>query len=268
MKKTIGFVGTGNMGKAMLRGLVKAELYPASEIFIYNRSVEPMEALVAELGVTTTASAAELAQKAQVIILGVKPNALPSVLSQLKDQLNPEQLVVSVAAGVTLAQMAELLSSEQKLVRVMPNTPALVGEGMSAVAVNEQVTAAETAQILQIFQSFGKAELVTENLIDAVVGVSGSAPAYVYLFIEALADGAVAEGMPRAQAYEFAAQTVLGSAKMVLETGQHPGALKDMVSSPGGTTIAAVKVLEDKGFRSAVINAVQTAAQKNQEMSK
>ena len=147
-----------------------------------------------------------------------------------------------------------------KLVRTMPNTPALVGEGMTAACVNRHVTEEEKAYALRLLSSFGKVRLVPEHLIDAVVAVSGSAPAYVFLFIEAMADAAVAEGMPRAQAYEFAAQAVYGSAKMVMETGKHPGELKDMVCSPGGTTIEAVRVLEEKGFRSAVTEAMRACA--------
>lgn len=175
-------------------------------------------------------------------------------------------MLVSIAAGVTIAQMEEIIGAH-KIVRVMPNTPALVGEGMSSISPNGQVTEAEANEVKQLFESLGKAEQVPESMIDAVIGVSGSSPAYTYLFIEALADGAVAEGMPRPMAYEFAAQAVLGAAKMVLETKEHPGVLKDRVSSPGGTTIQAVKTLEENGFRAAVIKAVQAAADKSREMS-
>lgn len=263
--RKIGFYGMGNMGQAMLKGLVKAG-YPGADLVIYNRHGAVTKELAKEYGVTPVETPEDLVKESQVILFAVKPAVLPGVLQSVAPYLTTEQSLISVAAGISLAQLEALLSAEHKLFRVMPNTPALVGEGMSAIAHNESVTPEEVAEVLGIFNSFGKAAVVAEKLIDAVVGVAGSAPAYVYLFIEALADGGVAEGMPREMAYEFAAQTVLGSAQMVLETQEHPGALKDMVTSPGGTTIAAVKELEDRGFRSAVINAVQVAAQKNREM--
>ncbi|MGM0122786.1 pyrroline-5-carboxylate reductase [Enterococcus sp. AZ194] len=267
MAKTIGFYGTGNMGRAMIQGLIQSKLYEPKDIWIYDVYQPLVDKLATELGVTPTADSDTLAKNSDTIIFAVKPYVLPDLLKELAPNLTKEQILISVAAGVNIATMEDVLSTEHKIVRVMPNTPALVGEGMSAVAYNPNVSAEEQQAVLEIFGSFGKAQAVTENLIDAVVGVSGSAPAYVYMFIEALADGAVLEGMPRPQAYEFAAQTVLGSAKMVLETNQHPGALKDMVTSPGGTTIEAVKTLEDHGFRSAVMNAVQAAAKRNAQLS-
>ena len=262
----IGFIGIGNMGRAMVRGLAGAELYAKKDILIYNRTTKVATDLADELGITAVNSLAELAT-CQLLVLGVKPHILPKVAEELSPLLNQETVIISVAAGVSLADIQNFLGNvPRKVVRVMPNTPALVGAGMSSVTPNDAVNEIELTQVLAVFRSFGKAEVVPEAQIDAVVGVSGSAPAYVYLFIEALADGAVLEGMSRPQAYEFAAQTVLGAAQMVLETNQHPGALKDMVTSPGGTTIAAVKVLEDNGFRSAVINAVAAAAKKNHEL--
>ena len=168
--------------------------------------------------------------------------------------------MITIAPGKTLSWLEEQFGKRVKIVRTMPNTPALVGEGMTAACVNQYVTEEEKAYALKILNAFGKVELVPEHLIDAVVAVSGSAPAYVFMFIEAMADAAVAEGMPRAQAYEFAAQAVYGSAKMVLETGKHPGELKDMVCSPAGTTIEAVRVLEERGFRSAVMEAMRACA--------
>ena len=177
-------------------------------------------------------------------------------------------MVVSIAAGQTLASITDLFGRQIKLVRSMPNTPALVGEAMSAVTPNEKISPEELQEVMAIFESFGKAEIVPETMMDAVVGVSGSSPAYVYMFIEAMADAAVADGMPRKQAYKFAAQSVLGAAKMVLETGEHPGVLKDAVCSPGGTTIAAVAELEKSGLRSSVIEAQRACVQKSRDMSK
>lgn len=263
----IGFIGTGNMGRAMVKGLAQSGLYQQQDLYIYDRNLAVAKELAQDLGIQSTETPQALVKACDRIIFAVKPNVLPTVLRALVPEVTADKVVISVAAGISLEKLASILGADHKIVRVMPNTPALVGMGMSAVTQNDQVTQAELAEVLAIFASFGKAEAVSESLIDAVVGVSGSAPAYVYLFIEALADGAVMEGMPRAQAYEFAAQTVMGSAQMVLETGQHPGELKDMVCSPGGTTIAAVKTLEEAGFRAAVIQAVQVAAEKNREMA-
>lgn len=263
----IGFIGTGNMGRAMVKGLAKSGLYQQQDLYIYDRNLTVAKELARDLGIQSTETPQALVKACDRIIFAVKPNVLPTVLRALVPEVTADKVVISVAAGISLEKLASILGADHKIVRVMPNTPALVGMGMSAVTQNDQVTQAELAEVLAIFASFGKAEAVSESLIDAVVGVSGSAPAYVYLFIEALADGAVMEGIPRAQAYEFAAQTVMGSAQMVLETGQHPGELKDMVCSPGGTTIAAVKTLEEAGLRAAVIQAVQVAAEKNREMA-
>lgn len=266
MNQTIGFYGAGNMGQAIIKGLLQSGIYQASDIWVYDVYQPLVEKLEKELHVNGAKTEQELAKKSETIIFAVKPNVLPDLLVNLSKYLSTNQLLLSIAAGVGIEKIESSLSPNHKIVRIMPNTPALVGEGMSAITYNSMITDEEKDLVLSIFNSFGKAEVVSEKLMDAVVGVSGSAPAYVYMFIEALADGAVLEGMPRQQAYEFAAQTVLGSAKMVLETGKHPGELKDMVTSPGGTTIKAVKTLEEKGFRSAVIDAVQSASQKNKEL--
>ena len=205
---------------------------------------------------------------ADIVFLAVKPNIYPAVCAQIKGHMKPDAIVVTIAAGQTLAHMAEMLGDDVKVVRTMPNTPALVGEGMAALCPNAGVSKEDLADVEAIFNSFGKCEVITENLFDAVVGVSGSSPAYVYMFIEAMADAAVADGLPRDKAYKFAAQAVLGSAKMVLETGRHPGDLKDMVCSPGGTTIKAVIELENAGFRSAVMRGTEACIEKSREMSK
>lgn len=266
MKHTIGFIGGGNMGRAMMEGLISSGLYKPEEIFVYDVYQPILESLQKELNVQPISDLQQLVAESGTVIVSVKPNVLASVLTSVKDVITADQLIVSIAAGITLDQLTELLSNQHKLVRVMPNTPALVGEGMSAIAANDQLTEDERQLVYDIFSSFGQAEFVAEYLIDAVVGVSGSGPAYVYMFIEALADGAVLEGMPRAMAYKMAAQVVYGSAKMVMETGKHPGELKDMVCSPGGTTIEAVKVLEENQFRGIVMKTVQAAAQKNREL--
>lgn len=176
--------------------------------------------------------------------------------------------MVSIAAGKSIDALSNAFGKEVKLIRIMPNTPALVGEGMSAISANEKVTEAEKEKVIEIFNSFGKCEEVSESLMDTVTAVSGSSPAYVFMFIEAMADAAVVGGMPRDKAYIFAAQAVLGSAKMVLDTKKHPGVLKDMVCSPAGTTIEAVSVLEEKGMRDAVISAMKVCMEKSKEMGK
>ncbi|MCU7357643.1 pyrroline-5-carboxylate reductase [Enterococcus dispar] len=263
---TIGFYGAGNMGQAMLAGLLQAEIYPPDAIFVYDAYKPSLEKISGNFGVKTLTDSDELIQKSDIIIFAVKPNILLEVLPQVAKVIKKEQLVVSIAAGITIDALVDCLGETQKILRVMPNTPALVGEAMSAVAANAVVTSEEIAQVLAIFRSFGKAEVVPEKMMDCVTGLSGSGPAFVYLFIEALADGAVFEGMSREMAYEFAAQTVLGAAKMVIETNEHPGVLKDRVTSPGGTTIAGVKVLETEGLRAAAMAAVSAATQKSRQL--
>ena len=210
----------------------------------------------------------EAARKADILFLAVKPNMYAQVIEEIKDEVKEETVIVAIAAGKDIATIEGLFGKKVKVVRSMPNTPALVGEAMSAICHNDLVTKEELEDVKAIFNSIGKAEIVGEYLMDAVTGVSGSSPAYVYMFIEAMADAAVLGGMPRNLAYEFAAQSVLGAAKMVLETGMHPGALKDMVTSPAGTTIEAVAELERKGMRSAVISAVDKCITKSKAMSK
>lgn len=266
MTKTIGFFGGGNMGQAIMKGLLKAGLYQPSDIYVYDVYQPTLDQLAAELDIQPVTVAKTLATQTDTLLLAVKPNILPSLLQEIGGSVPVSTLVISIAAGVTQATLTADLSPAHKIVRVMPNTPALVGEGMAALAPNAQVTEADKATASAIFNSFGRAEFVTEHLMDAVCGLSGSAPAFVYIFIEALADAGVLDGLPRPLAYELAAQTVLGSAKMVLETGKHPGELKDMVTSPGGTTITGVQALENNGLRAAVIAAVHAATEKSKEL--
>ena len=269
----IGFIGCGNMGSAMLQGILNANLVDSSDVTVSVHTKESAAALSGKYGVKAVCDNAVAAEGADVVILAVKPYMYAEVLPEIKGMVSEDTLVISVAAGQTLAAIEGMLCEEDydarpAIVRAMPNTPALVGEAMSALCANAGVTDEQKREAMSIFTSFGKAEWISESLMDAVIGVSGSSPAYVYMFIEALADGAVAEGMPRAQAYKFAAQSVYGAAKMVLETGEHPAKLKDDVCSPGGTTIAAVAALEEQGFRSAVIAGEHAAAEKSRSMSK
>ena len=219
-----------------------------------------------QYGIAVTAENREVAEKAEILILSVKPQFYPEVIAEIRECIKPEQLIITIAPGKTLEWLQEQFGRRVKLVRTMPNTPAMVGEGMTAVCCSEEVTEEELEKVMNILGAFGKAEIVPERLMDVVVSVSGSSPAYVFILIEAMADAAVADGMPRAQAYAFAAQAVYGSAKMVLETGKHPGELKDMVCSPAGTTIEAVRVLEEKGMRSAVIEAMKACTEKSRNL--
>ena len=259
----IGFIGLGNMATAMIggilgRGVAEPPDVTGAEIFESAR-IKAEE----RFGIYTTADNLEVVAAADLIVLAVKPQVLEGVLSEIAPAIPKGRIVLSIAPGKTLEWLSGQLGGQVKIVRAMPNTPALVGEGATGVCANEMVTPEELADVMTVLSSFGKAISVPQHLMDAVVGVSGSAPAYVFMFIEAMADAAVAAGMPRAQAYEFAAQATMGSAKMVLETGRHPGELKDMVCSPGGTTIEAVRVLEQKGFRSAVIEAIGACVEKS-----
>jgi pyrroline-5-carboxylate reductase len=211
-------------------------------------------------------SNAAVAKEADVLVLAVKPQVLREVIDVVKNCVSPDTLIISIAAGKTMDWIGEAFGREVKLVRCMPNTPALVGEGCTGVCVNAKVSQEETDYSIRLMESFGKAILVPERLMDVVGAVSGSSPAYVFMFIEAMADAAVAAGMPRAQAYGFAAQAVYGSAKLVLESGSHPGELKDMVCSPGGTTIEGVRVLEEKGMRGAVMDALLACVEKSKRI--
>lgn len=265
--KIIGFIGAGNMGSAMIGGILQSSLASSGQIIASAHSASTLEQLRSRWGIETTLSNETVAARSDILFLAVKPNKFDEVIPQIAPHLRNNCVVVSIAAGKTIATIEALFEKEVKVVRAMPNTPALVGEAMSALCANAFVTEDELHEIQQIFNSFGKSEVVTEPLIDTVIGVSGSSPAYVYMFIEAMADAAVADGMPRAQAYKFASQSVYGAAKMVLETGTHPGVLKDAVCSPGGTTIEAVAALEKGGLRDTVISAQRACVQKSRDMS-
>lgn len=254
------------MASAMISGMLKKGLYKKDEIIVSNLTEEGSKRSREKLGVVTTLDNHEVVKNTKLVFLAVKPQFYEEVLNEVKGELTPEHTVVGIAPGKTLAWLEEKCGQPLKVVRMMPNTPAQVGEGMTGVCANEKVLAEELTQICEITDSFGRTEVVPERLMDAVSAVSGCSPAYVFMFIEAMADAAVAQGMPRKQAYQFAAQALLGSAKMVLETGMHPGELKDMVCSPAGSTIEGVRILEQKGFRSAVFEALNGAAEKGKKM--
>ncbi|MBE5908100.1 MAG: pyrroline-5-carboxylate reductase [Lachnospiraceae bacterium] len=269
----VGFIGCGNMGSAMIGGILKNGLAGKNEIIASCKSEGTKERITKELGITVTLDSTEVAQKADVVFLAIKPYQFDVVLPQINGKLEADQIVISVAAGKTLSMIETALMSidaagKLKVVRAMPNTPALVGEAMTAITPNANLNEEDIAKVKALFESFGQVEVVPESMMNAVIGVSGSSPAFIYMLIEAMADAAVVEGMPREQAYKFAAQSVLGSAKMVLETGMHPGALKDAVCSPGGTTIAGVEALEQCGFRGTVMEGIRATVAKAEEMSK
>ena len=253
----LGFIGTGNMAGAIMGGIIKNNIFKPEEIIGADLFAPGRERVKATYGINVTDSNLEVVEKSEVVVLSVKPQYYESVISEIKDAVKPDQLIITIAPGKTLAWLGEKFGKAVKIIRTMPNTPAMVCEGMTAATPNEHVTKEELDYACKLLSAFGKVEVIGENLMDVVVSTSGSSPAYVFMLIEAMADAAVADGMPRAQAYKFAAQAVLGSAKMVLETGKHPGELKDMVCSPAGTTIEAVRVLEERGFRSAVIEAMK-----------
>ncbi len=262
----LGFIGCGNMAQAMMNGIIGKGLYSKENVMAADHAQAALDKASKELGIRVTTDNKEVAKEADILVLAVKPFHYPDVIHEISSLISTDKLVISIAAGQTIENIEKLFNKEIKLVRVMPNTPALVGAGAAGICHNASVTEAELSQAVEMFESFGIAEVVPESMIDAVIGVSGSSPAYVFMFIEAMADAAVADGMPRAQAYRFAAQAVMGSAKMVLETGKHPGELKDMVCSPSGTTIEAVRVLEEKGMRSAVFEAQKACVEKAKNM--
>lgn len=262
----IGFIGLGNMAKAMIGGMLDKKIATPEEIMGSAKTEATRKAVAENFTIQVREDNKLIAEFAEVLILAVKPQVMDDVIAKISSSVKADTLIISIAAGKTLAQLEAAFGKKCKIVRCMPNTPAMVGEGCSGVCRNALVTDSEMAQCMNLLGSFGIAEEVPEKIMDAVIGVSGSSPAFVFMFMEALADGAVKAGMPRKQAYHFAAQTVMGSAKLMLETGKHPGELKDMVCSPGGTTIEGVQILEEMGFRSAIMDAVEACVEKSRNM--
>ena len=267
----IGFIGCGNMAKAIMGGILNKGLASKDEIHASDVSEAARNAAKEQYGITIEDDNREVIKKSDIVILAIKPKYYEVVISDIRktasDVASAKNLMfISIAPGKTIKWLDKNFGDENiKIVRTMPNTPALVGEGMTGVSFGKNLEPSDKETALKVLSSFGKVEEVEEELMDVVTSVSGSSPAYVFMFIEAMADAAVADGMARDKAYTFAAQAVLGSAKMVLETGKHPGALKDMVCSPGGTTIEAVRILEEKGMRSAVFEAMKACTKKSKE---
>lgn len=262
----IGFLGAGKMATALAKGFVNAKIVSARQIFAADPFDAALKHFASESGAKTFASNLEAVRAANVLILATKPDQAAAALAEISGAFTKDHLLISIAAGVTLAKLEKNLPAGARVVRVMPNTPALVGEGASAFALGKNATAADAELAKKLLSAVGLALQVKETLLDAVTGLSGSGPAYVYQFIEALSDGGVAAGLPRDVATKLAAQTVLGGAKMVLVTGQHPGALKDQVTSPGGTTIEGLHALEKGRLRATVMSAVRAATEKSKKL--
>ena len=262
----IGMIGLGNMAQAMIGGILKNGLARPEEIFGSAKTAQTEKNIKERYGICVTGDNRKTAQEAELLFLAVKPQFFEEVIGQIRDLDLDNKTVVSIAPGKTLAWLAGQFGQALPFARAMPNTPALVGEGCTAVCFADCVSETQKDAVLAVLRSFGKAFEVPERLMDVVPGVSGCAPAWVFMMLEAMADGAVAEGMPRAQALEFAAQAVYGSAKLVLESGKHPGELKDMVCSPAGSTICAVRVLEENNFRGTVMDAVIACIEKSRAL--
>ena len=266
LEHRIGFIGAGQMATALAKGFVRAGLVAANRVTASDPMAESRQRFGNETGAKTVADNLQVAAGADVLFLAVKPQQMAQVLAELGGQIPPEKLVVSIAAGMRLSALAEGLGHDVRLVRVMPNTPCLVGQGACGYCLGERATADDDRLVDQLLGSVGKAFRVEEKLLDAVTGLSGSGPAFVYVIIEALSDGGVRMGLPRAVSSALAAQTVLGAAQMVLQTAEHPAVLKDRVTSPGGTTIAGLQALEEGGLRAALMAAVEEATRRSVEL--
>lgn len=260
-----GFIGGGNMAEALIKGLIDSGV-PAETLMVSELQAERRDYLQRTYGVVVSADCSEIVEQNRVIILAVKPQGLEKALLPVADLFNKHKCLISILAGVATAKLEALVGDNVPVIRVMPNTPALIGAGAAGISAGRHAGEECMALACNLFRCVGLVEVVPEALLDAVTGLSGSGPAYVYMMIEALADGGVLEGLPRATALKLAAQTVAGTAQMVLESNEHPAVLRDRVCSPAGTTIAAVQDLERHGLRSALIDAVQTAARRSREL--
>lgn len=265
--KTIGIIGAGNIGTAVIGGILRAKLSDPKNIYASRRNASALEQLSKQFHINTTSDNRKVAKSAAIILVSVKPQNAKQVLTEIRDVVDDSKIIISVMAGIKTSLINQLLGSSCPVIRTMPNTPVLVDSGATAIspgryARDEHMKIAQT-----IFKSVGKVEFVPEQLMDAVTGLSGSGPAYIYMVIEAMTDGGVKMGIPREIAHRLAAQTVFGAARLVIETGKHPAILKDEVTTPGGTAIAAVHELETHGLRTMLINAVSTATARSKELS-
>lgn len=262
----IGFIGCGNMAGAIIGGLLDSGAYHKEDIIGADVYAPSREKTAKNFGIKVTDQNLEVVSLADIVVLSVKPQFVEDVIKDIRDHVREDQLFITIIPGKTLAWLNETFGKEMKIIRTMPNTPALVKEGMTGVCAGDKVTEEDLKKGMEILNAFGRTVAIKEELLDILTGVSGCGPAYCFLFIEALADAGVVGGLSRSQAYELAAQTLLGSAKLFLESGKHPGELKDMVCSPGGATIEGVRTLENMGFRSAVMEAVLASADKSRSL--
>lgn len=267
MKYCLGFIGCGNMGRAMLAGALDAGLTTADRICVHTHTAAHQEAIAEKYGVTALADNRALAADSEIIVLAVKPNIYKDVLLDIREVLAAGQIIVAIAPAYSIASIAALVDNEAVgIARAMPNTPAQIGQGMAGLCFSKNMSAEQQAAVTAFFESFGKVAIVREDAMHAVGSVSGSSPAFVYMVIEAMAEGAINLGIPAKDAYTFAAQSVLGAASLVLETGEHPAVLRDAVCSAGGTTIAGVAVLEKEGLKAALIDAMDASSEKFRAM--
>ncbi|MHC4268377.1 MAG: pyrroline-5-carboxylate reductase [Planctomycetota bacterium] len=268
LKERIGFIGGGKMAEALIKGVLRAKLSSTDEIIVSDVDKKRCQILEEDIGVKTTQENDKVISDADIIILAIKPNVMGKILEELKSNITSKHLVVSIAAGIPLDFIESFLNEGCRAIRVMPNTPCLVGETAAAYAMGKNATLNDGELVGQILNAVGKSFLLEEKQLDAVTGLSGSGPAFIYMVIEALTDGGVKMGLPRDVSTKLAAQTAFGAAKMVLEAGMHIGELKDFVTSPGGTTIEGLHALEKGGIRDALINAVEVATKKSKRLGK
>lgn len=266
--QTVAVIGAGNIGRALIGGLIKGHEFNPSQLWATRRNTSALDELAdAFPGINTTKDNAAAVGEASVVVIAVKPQNVREVIADIKGAVRADTLVISVLAGITTESLRDQIGQDVPVVRAMPNTPALVDEGATAISGGRHANAEHVALVEHIFEAVGHVEIVPEYLMDAVTGLSGSGPAYVYMFIEALTDAGVKQGIPRPTSFRLAAQTVYGAAKLVKETGKHPAILRDEVTTPGGTAIAAVAELESHGMRTMLINAVATATARSKELS-
>lgn len=277
MSYKVGFIGVGNMGGALLRGIVRynkevtfnnSQEKPMFSLCAFDTNSELLKRITSELVIHEETGITDLVKNCDIIVLAVKPQYCNNVLEEIKPVLTDKKIIISIIVGLSTQYFKSVLGSHARIVRTMPNTPALVGEGMTLVSWDDSINNDERKAIINLFSCSGKVEELDESLMSEVTALTGSSPAYVFILIEAMADAAVKSGIQRKLAYKLAAQAVLGSAKMVLDTGKHPGELKDMVCSPAGTTIEAVVALEQEGFRNAIIKAMDECTKKATEIGK
>ncbi|MYL34550.1 pyrroline-5-carboxylate reductase [Pontibacillus yanchengensis] len=266
MNQTVGFIGCGKMAQAMIGGMIHSKIVTPDQIIASAQSEGTLEEVRRQFEIQTNLDNRIVAGQADLLFLAVKPYDYKAVIHEVRQSVADEAIIITIAPGVSFEEMESAFEREMKVVQAMPNTPSLVEAGMSALCPNSKIDDKDLAKVITLFESFGKVEVITESQMSAIPSISGSSPAYVYMMIEAMADGGVAQGLSRDQSYRLAAQAVLGAAKMVLDTGKHPGELKDEVTSPGGATIAAVTKLEQERFRGTIMAAMESCSNKVKDM--